>query len=210
MSTTGRVRYVTTRQSTRLGLTDERSARGLPVRHQQEAGDDLHQGGGHGPRHRLRPEAGSSRSASAPGPCAACRGGGPKRRICSGACGLPGGSLDGARSLARARAASGSVCVAACDRGNFEAQGKRDLQADFLAPAEDTLAWMKQAACAGMAPRRSKGEHKDPFFPRKGESTAEGKEICNSCIVRPQCLIYSEQTGSTDGMWAAQMKSRRK
>lgn len=69
---------------------------------------------------------------------------------------------------------------------------------------------MKRAACVGVVPSRSRGEISDPFFPQKGESTKRGKEICDTCPVRPECLIYSEKTGSTDGMWAGRIKSRRK
>ena len=69
---------------------------------------------------------------------------------------------------------------------------------------------MTRAACVGHVPSRSRGDQRDLFFPSKGETTKAGKEVCDTCPVRPECLIWSEKTDSTDGMWAGQMKSRRK
>ena len=69
---------------------------------------------------------------------------------------------------------------------------------------------MKKAACIGVVPSRSNGVTRDLFFPAKGESLNDGRAICDTCEVRPQCLIYSDMTGSTDGMWAGRIKSRKK
>ncbi|MFZ9421601.1 MAG: WhiB family transcriptional regulator [Ilumatobacteraceae bacterium] len=44
----------------------------------------------------------------------------------------------------------------------------------------DDRAWQDQANCLGVDP--------DLFFPERGASTREAKEVCRGCEVRQQCL----------------------
>lgn len=79
---------------------------------------------------------------------------------------------------------------------------------------------MKEAACQGMAPRRSEGvklsgddivpEEMDIFFPYRGQNKTPGKVVCSGCTVRKDCLEWSERTGSKVGMWAGEMKQKGK
>ena len=42
-------------------------------------------------------------------------------------------------------------------------------------------AWQDQANCLGVDP--------DLFFPERGASTREAKEVCKGCVVRDECLV---------------------
>lgn len=66
---------------------------------------------------------------------------------------------------------------------------------------------MEDAACAGMIPAR--GEP-DPFFPEKGQATIvqTAQRICMTCPVILACREYRQETGSSYGVWAAQLVSR--
>jgi WhiB family transcriptional regulator, redox-sensing transcriptional regulator len=63
-------------------------------------------------------------------------------------------------------------------------------------------AWMKQAACRGRA---------ELYFPERGESTREAKELCQGCVVRQECLEYAVTGGELDGIWGGlSTRGRRK
>lgn len=66
---------------------------------------------------------------------------------------------------------------------------------------------MNDAACKDMAPnKRLDPNAPDLFFPEKGQDPNEGRMICVTCPVRPQCREYMEETNSKDGIWAGQFK----
>lgn len=77
---------------------------------------------------------------------------------------------------------------------------------------------MEDAACSGMAPRRSDGiklsgddivpEEMDIFFPYRGQNKSPGRIVCSQCPVRPECKEWSNKTGSKVGMWGGEMKAR--
>ena len=50
---------------------------------------------------------------------------------------------------------------------------------------EDSIAegWQDFANCLGVDP--------DLFFPERGASTREAKEVCRGCVVRGDCLEYA-------------------
>ena len=48
--------------------------------------------------------------------------------------------------------------------------------------AESEQDWQDQANCLGVDP--------DLFFPERGASTREAKEVCRGCVVRLDCLEY--------------------
>ena len=55
--------------------------------------------------------------------------------------------------------------------------------------------WQRDAACAGMPAK--------VFFPERGQSTREARQLCARCEVRTQCLDYAlETTGPDFGIWA--------
>ncbi len=53
----------------------------------------------------------------------------------------------------------------------------------------DDRAWQDQANCLGVDP--------DLFFPERGASTREAKEVCRGCEVRQQCLDYALATAKS-------------
>ena len=67
-----------------------------------------------------------------------------------------------------------------------------------IASETDTEAkgWQDLANCLGVDP--------DLFFPERGASTREAKEVCRGCVVREDCLEYAlvngEKCGSGGGM----------
>ena len=53
-------------------------------------------------------------------------------------------------------------------------------------------AWQDQANCLGVDP--------DLFFPERGASTREAKEVCRGCVVRNDCLEYALDNGEKFGI----------
>ncbi len=47
--------------------------------------------------------------------------------------------------------------------------------------------WQERANCLGVDP--------DLFFPERGASTREAKEVCRGCVVREDCLEYALANG---------------
>jgi hypothetical protein len=69
----------------------------------------------------------------------------------------------------------------------------RRLLAELAAINDDRPAWQDHALCAETDP--------EAFYPEKGSSTREAKQICNNCEVRGDCLeaalvIWSSVTGA--------------
>jgi WhiB family redox-sensing transcriptional regulator len=61
---------------------------------------------------------------------------------------------------------------------------------------------MDHANCAGVDP--------DLFFPERGASTREAKEVCRGCIVRDLCLTYALDTGQKHGIWGGLSERERR
>jgi WhiB family redox-sensing transcriptional regulator len=53
--------------------------------------------------------------------------------------------------------------------------------------------WQRQANCMGVDP--------DLFFPERGASTREAKEVCRGCVVREDCLEFALVNGEKFGIW---------
>lgn len=70
-------------------------------------------------------------------------------------------------------------------------------------PEEDTeLLWQEQAVCASTDP--------EMFFPEKGGSTREAKQICTRCQVRDRCLEYALQNEERFGIWGGMSERERR
>lgn len=76
----------------------------------------------------------------------------------------------------------------------------RDL-IDLLFPPAET-AWQRQANCMGVDP--------DLFFPERGVSTREAKEVCRGCVVREECLDYAIANGEKFGIWGGMSERERR
>jgi WhiB family redox-sensing transcriptional regulator len=62
--------------------------------------------------------------------------------------------------------------------------------------------WRDDAICAQTDP--------EAFFPEKGGSTREAKQICRSCDVRPECLDYALAHNERFGIWGGMSERDRR
>ena len=62
--------------------------------------------------------------------------------------------------------------------------------------------WQEFANCLGVDP--------DLFFPEKGASTREAKEVCRGCVVRPDCLEFALANGEKFGIWGGMSERERR
>jgi len=62
--------------------------------------------------------------------------------------------------------------------------------------------WHVLAACRGVDP--------DLFFPERGASTREAKEVCRGCVVREDCLEYALVNRVKYGVWGGHSERERK
>jgi WhiB family redox-sensing transcriptional regulator len=67
--------------------------------------------------------------------------------------------------------------------------------------SEDRL-WQSRANCMGVDP--------DLFFPERGASTREAKEVCRGCVVREDCLEYALANGEKFGIWGGLSERERR
>jgi WhiB family redox-sensing transcriptional regulator len=62
--------------------------------------------------------------------------------------------------------------------------------------------WQDLANCLGVDP--------DLFFPERGASTKEAKEVCRGCVVREDCLEYALANGEKFGIWGGMSERERR
>ena len=62
--------------------------------------------------------------------------------------------------------------------------------------------WQRNANCMGVDP--------DLFFPERGASTREAKEVCRGCVVREDCLEYALANGEKFGIWGGMSERERR
>ena len=67
---------------------------------------------------------------------------------------------------------------------------------------DDARSWQDQANCLGVDP--------DLFFPERGASTREAKEVCRGCVVREECLEYALSNGEKFGIWGGMSERERR
>lgn len=66
----------------------------------------------------------------------------------------------------------------------------------------DEQGWQDQANCLGVDP--------DLFFPERGASTREAKEVCRGCVVRVECLEYALANAEKFGIWGGLSERERR
>ncbi len=54
------------------------------------------------------------------------------------------------------------------------------------------------------------GVDPDLFFPERGASTREAKEVCRGCVVREECLEYALDNGEKFGIWGGMSERERR
>ena len=62
--------------------------------------------------------------------------------------------------------------------------------------------WQSRANCMGVDP--------ELFFPERGSSTREAKEVCRGCVVREDCLEYALANGEKFGIWGGMSERERR
>jgi len=62
--------------------------------------------------------------------------------------------------------------------------------------------WQERANCLGVDP--------DLFFPERGASTKEAKQVCGGCEVRAECLEYALRHGEKFGIWGGMSERERR
>ncbi len=72
---------------------------------------------------------------------------------------------------------------------------------DLLLSPEHQL-WQRQANCMGVDP--------DLFFPERGASTREAKEVCRGCVVQEECLEYAIANSEKFGIWGGMSERERR
>ena len=76
-----------------------------------------------------------------------------------------------------------------------------EVLADLLESAPERT-WQRQANCMGVDP--------DLFFPERGASTREAKEVCRGCVVREDCLEYAITNSEKFGIWGGLSERERR
>lgn len=67
---------------------------------------------------------------------------------------------------------------------------------------EPRKGWQRKANCMGVDP--------DLFFPERGTSTREAKEVCRGCVVRDECLDHAIAAGEKFGIWGGMSERERR
>ncbi len=67
---------------------------------------------------------------------------------------------------------------------------------------QEDRSWQLRANCLGVDP--------DLFFPERGASTREAKEVCRGCVVRDECLEYALANGEKFGIWGGMSERERR
>jgi WhiB family redox-sensing transcriptional regulator len=67
---------------------------------------------------------------------------------------------------------------------------------------DDDRSWQEYANCLGVDP--------DLFFPERGASTREAKEVCRGCVVREDYLEYALANGEKFGIWGGMSERERR
>ncbi|MBP91709.1 MAG: transcriptional regulator [Acidimicrobiaceae bacterium] len=71
----------------------------------------------------------------------------------------------------------------------------------FAKPDLD-IDWQEYSNCLGVDP--------DLFFPERGASTREAKDVCRACVVRTDCLEFALQNGEKFGIWGGMSERERR
>ena len=72
----------------------------------------------------------------------------------------------------------------------------------FSSPEVEIRSWQSRANCMGVDP--------ELFFPERGASTREAKEVCRGCVVRSDCLEYALANGEKFGIWGGLSERERR
>ena len=77
-----------------------------------------------------------------------------------------------------------------------------DIDLAHLFGLPDEASWQERALCSQTDP--------EAFFPEKGGSTRDAKQICSVCEVRQQCLEYALANDERFGIWGGLSERERR
>src|SRR5438067_6509075 len=106
---------------------------------------------------------------------------------------------------------AGFSCVTSSSRGYIlvitsvavaDTRGGRPMERVVSKVDVFDRSWQDQANCLGVDP--------DLFFPERGASTREAKEVCRGCVVRLECLEYALANGEKFGIWGGMSERERR
>jgi WhiB family redox-sensing transcriptional regulator len=80
-------------------------------------------------------------------------------------------------------------------------KGEDPMNIPVTEDSEDR-SWQDYANCLGVDP--------DLFFPERGASTREAKEVCRGCVVREECLEFALENGEKFGIWGGMSERERR
>src|ERR1700728_389916 len=80
--------------------------------------------------------------------------------------------------------------------------GAYPVDAVSLLYGRQNKGWQSRANCMGVDP--------ELFFPERGASTREAKEVCRGCVVREDCLEYAVANGEKFGIWGGLSERERR
>lgn len=66
----------------------------------------------------------------------------------------------------------------------------------------EEMVWQNFANCLGVDPNL--------FFPERGASTREAKEVCRGCVVQDECLEFALSNGEKFGIWGGRSERERR
>jgi WhiB family transcriptional regulator, redox-sensing transcriptional regulator len=66
----------------------------------------------------------------------------------------------------------------------------------------EAVAWQRKANCLGVDP--------ELFFPERGASTREAKEVCRGCTVKDDCLEFALDSSEKFGIWGGLSERERR
>jgi|SRR5699024_9652312 len=100
------------------------------------------------------------------------------------------------------------MCRSFC-QGATQSTGKHEgsREASLLEPSPvetdaEEFRWQERALCAQTDP--------EAFFPEKGGSTREAKQVCLTCEVRSECLQYALEHDERFGIWGGLSERERR
>jgi WhiB family redox-sensing transcriptional regulator len=88
------------------------------------------------------------------------------------------------------------------DTAKVDAAHVSGIQSSRPGQSPEERSWQDQANCLGVDP--------DLFFPERGASTREAKEVCRGCVVREDCLEYALANGEKFGIWGGMSERERR
>jgi len=73
---------------------------------------------------------------------------------------------------------------------------------ELIKALSEDRSWQSKANCMGVDP--------DLFFPERGASTKEAKEVCRGCVVRDDCLEFALRNSEKFGIWGGMSERERR